>query len=97
MRVWVAADAEGLRALRAGDPLPGERIVAQSEDEEHEHDALLTAAESGSVVVVAEVRDEEDLTLDLVQAFHLDADGSGDLAWYATQELDDVLAQLTAT
>lgn len=94
MRVWVAADAAALRHLRDGSPLPGERIAAESEDEAHEHEAMLAAAESGPVVVVAELDEDADLTLDLVQALHVDADGSGELAWFATQEIDEVVGLL---
>ncbi|MGJ9413434.1 hypothetical protein ACHAAC_12080 [Aeromicrobium sp. CF4.19] len=95
MRVWVAADAELVRALREGAALTGERIAAESEDEAHEHEALLAAAERGPVVVVAEVGEDDALTLDVVHAFHVDADGSGDLAWYATQEIGDVIAAVS--
>ncbi len=94
MRVWVAADAAALLELRDGKPLPGERIVAESEDEAHEHEAMLAAAETGPVVVVAELPDDADLLLDVVEALHVDADGSGELAWYATQEIDEVVALL---
>lgn len=93
MRVWVGTDASGLRTLLAGEPLPGERLQAESEDEEHEHEAMLRAAEHGVAVVVAEVDAEEPLTLDVVHAVHVD-DGTGDLAWYATQEIDVALAAL---
>jgi hypothetical protein len=50
--------------------------------------------------VVAEVDHPEDgddqmVTLDEVVALHVDIDGSGDLAWYATQEIDVVLDVLS--
>lgn len=91
MRVWVGTDVAGLRALDCGEPLLGERISAQSEDEEHEHEAMLTAATAGSAVVVAEVDRHEDLTYLTVQAFHVDLDGSGLLAWFASQEIAQVI------
>lgn len=94
MRVWVAADAAALRNLKDGSPLVAERVAAESEDEAHEHEAMLAAAEAGPVVVVAELDDDAELTVDLVQALHVDADGSGELAWYATQEIDEVVALL---
>ena len=34
---------------------------------------------------------DDPFTLAQVASFHLDADGSGDLAWYAPQELDQVI------
>ena len=34
------------------------------------------------------------MTLDDIVSFHLDIDGTGDLAWYATQEIDAVLSTL---
>ena len=95
MRVYVGTDASGLRALLAGEPVPGERVVAPSEDEQDEFDALETAADDGPVVVTAEVASEDaPVTLDVVEALHVDSDGSGDLAWYATQELETVLSLL---
>ncbi|MEH3034021.1 MAG: hypothetical protein PGN07_08260 [Aeromicrobium erythreum] len=92
MRVYVALDAAALARLDAGEPAQGERFVAASEDEQDEFDALETAAEHGRVVAVAEVDAEDDpVTLAEVEALHVDADGSGDLAWYATQEIGAVL------
>lgn len=96
MRVWTGVDASALRTLRDGGSLAGALVRAASEDEQDEHDALLAAAEDGPVVVVAEVADGADVDLDAVEAFHVDADGSGQLAWYATQELDQVLEVLDA-
>lgn len=91
----MGADAAGLARLRDGEALGGHTVTAQSEDEEHELDALLEAADAGPVVVVAEVASADaPVTLDWVAALHVDPDGSGDLAWYASQELDDVLALL---
>ena len=54
--------------------------------------AMSAAAETGPVVVAADIEAEfQPLTLDQVAAFHVDVDGTGDLAWFATQELDQVL------
>ncbi len=74
--------------------------ASASDDEEDEFAALAAASEAGSVVVVAEVDDPDDgddqaITLDEVAAVHVDVDGSGDLAWYATQEIDVVLDLLS--
>ncbi|KQY59955.1 hypothetical protein ASD11_10650 [Aeromicrobium sp. Root495] len=95
MRVYLGTDAAGLRALLAGEPLTGERVAPESDDEQDEFDALSTAADDGPVVVTAEVEQPDDaVTLDLVAALHVDADGTGDLAWYGVQELQAVIALL---
>ncbi len=92
MRAYLAADREALEALRRGDPLTLQPFVPESEDEADEFAALSAAAENAPVVVAADIEAEfQPLTLDQVAAFHVDADGTGDLAWYATQELDVVL------
>lgn len=94
MRVYLTADAAALRSLRDGTSVTLPAFVAASDDEEDEFAALSQAGAAG-VVVVAEI-DREDLPVGLgdVEALHVDADGSGDLAWYATQEIDEVLALL---
>jgi hypothetical protein len=99
VRVWVGVDAERLRALRDGAPLGGEVVAAESDDEQHELEALEAAAEDGPVVVVAEVDaaadgSTADVTLADVEALHVAVDGSGSLAWYAPQEIDTVLGLL---
>ena len=95
MRVYLAADAAALRALRDAEPVTLQPHVPNSEDELDEFTALSEAAESGPVVIAADIHNEfEPLTLDRVASFHLDVDGTGDLAWYATQELDQVLDAL---
>lgn len=91
MRIYIGTDAEGLEALRTGQ-LDGAAVLAESEDEEHEYEAMLAAAEDGPVVVVAEIdQDDQPVTLREVVALHTDIDGSGDLAWFAPQELDAVI------
>lgn len=100
MRLYLAADAAALRSLRDGASVTLPAFAAASDDEEDEFAALAAASEAGSVVVVAEVDDPDDgddqtITLDEVVAVHVDADGSGDLAWYATQEIDVVLELLS--
>lgn len=92
MRAYLAADRDALEALRRGDPLTLQPFVPDSEDEEDEFDALSAAADAGPVVIAADITAEfQPLTLDQVASFHVDADGTGDLAWYATQELDQVI------
>jgi hypothetical protein len=92
VRLYLAADAAALRALRDGGSVTLPAFRAASEDEEDEFAALSQAGEDAAVVVAVEAdRDDQPVTLRDVQAFHVDADGSGDLAWYATQEIDEVL------
>ncbi len=91
VRVWAGVDVDVLRALRDGAPLADGLVAAESDDEGHEYEALLAAAEDGPVVVVAEVAEGADVTMADVEALHVDADGSGDLAWFAPQEVDAVL------
>ena len=96
MRLYLTADAAALRSLRDGASVTLSAFAAASDDEEDEFTALAAAAETANVVVVADVDDPDDgddqtITLDQVVAVHVDLDGSGDLAWFATQEIDDVL------
>lgn len=96
-RVYAPAELEHLRTLAQEEPLEIEVLVAASEDEEDEYDALLVAAEEARVVITAELDDADaPIRPRDVRSFHLDADGSGDLAWYAPEELDQVLALLDA-
>ena len=94
MRVWTGVDAAGLAALRDGAAIEEPLVAAESDDEQHEYEALLAASEDGPVVVVAEVDEDAPVTLADVEAFHVDADGSGHFGWYAPQEIDQVLAAL---
>ena len=94
MRVYLGTDSGGLRALRDGS-LDAPAVLAESDDEQHEYEAMLAAAEDGPVVVVAEIdHDEQPVALRDVVSFHTDIDGSGDLAWFAAQEIDAVLDHL---
>lgn len=96
MRIYLAADAPALRSLRDGGSVALSAVPAVSDDEADEFAALSKAAENSAVVVVAEVgRADQPVTLREVEALHVDADGTGDLAWYATQEIDDVLELLS--
>lgn len=91
-RVYAAADEAALKVLAAGAEVRLTAHVAASEDEEDEYEALRTAADEGAVVVTAVVESESSpIRLELVESFHVDADDSGDLAWYARQEIDAVL------
>ena len=95
MRVYFAAEASALASLRAGNAVRVPAYAPASEDELDEFAALSEAAEAGSVAIAADVDDPDaSFTLEQVASFHLDADGSGDLAWYAPQELDQVITLL---
>lgn len=94
MRIYVAIDAMLLEQLAAGARISAPAWHADTDDEEDEHAALATAAEHAAIVVAADVSGSDDgLTLEDVASFHVDLDGSGDLAWYATQEIDAVLRE----
>ncbi|WP_165570549.1 hypothetical protein [Aeromicrobium sp. IC_218] len=97
MRIYAGVTRDELEALHTqGTALAGERFVAATDDEEDEAAALEAAAEAGDAAVVAELDDEDaPIALDDVDSIHVDADGTGDLAWYARQELGAVLEALT--
>ena len=100
MRLYISAGAEALRSLRDGASVTLPAFAAASDDEEDEFAALAAAAEGSPAVVVAEVDqpdegDDQSVTLDQVDAIHVDVDLSGDLAWFATQEIDEVLRLLS--
>lgn len=96
MRVYVGLTRDDLLTLADGGAVtPAESFVAASVDEEDELAALEEAAEHGDVAAAAELDDPDGpVTLADVASLHLDVDGSGDLAWYATQEIAAVIAEL---
>lgn len=95
MRVYLAADADDLRRLAAGETLAHEQLVAASDDEEDELAALEEAVEAGPVAVAAEIEVEDaPVALTHVQAFHVALDDSGHLQWFGADELDAVLELL---
>lgn len=92
MRVYLPIDLDHLQALAAGTAIEVEGYLPSSTDEEDELAALETAAEESRVVAVAEATDPDGpITLDLVEALHVAADDSGDLAWFGTQEIAAVI------
>lgn len=93
MRIYVAVDAELLELLAAGGRISAPAFRAESEDEEDELAALEEAAQHGTVVAAADVDGTDDVTLEDVASFHVDLDGTGDLAWFATQEIDAVIRE----
>jgi hypothetical protein len=95
MRVYLPAGLAALVQLRDGQSVRLPAVIPASDDELDEFDALSEAAEQGDVVVAADVDGPDSpVSLDRVASLHLDADGSGDLAWYASQELDQVIELL---
>lgn len=92
MRVYAGARREDVVRLAHEEQIDLETVQPDSEDEEDEFAAMEEAARRGIVVIAADVDDPVGpIELAHVAAWHVDADGSGDLAWYATQELDHVL------
>ncbi len=93
VRVYLALTRDDLTALEAGRSVtPAEAFVAASLDEEDELAALEEAAEHGDVGAAAELDDPDGpVRLVDVASFHLDIDDSGDLAWFATQEIAAVI------
>lgn len=97
MRVYLPIGAAELAALHAGDAIVVEGYLAASVDEEDELAALETAADDAPAVAVAEVEDPDGpVSLVDVEALHVAADDSGDLAWFATQEVAAVLELVRA-
>jgi hypothetical protein len=104
MRVYQPSTLTELAAAHAAGSMQpdDDAVVSESEDEEDEYAALMTAADLSTqrlagladglrrrVVVVLEAGATE------ILAVHADttddADPAGDLAWWATQEIDSLL------
>ncbi len=106
-RVYVPTTLSGLAGFVADGSVPGSapRVTAADDAEESEYTALMEAADASAamltgsgrrVVVVAEVADASGaIAMDRVVAVHVDTeDDAGeddDLAWFATQEIPDLL------
>jgi hypothetical protein len=109
-RVYVPTTLDGLAGfvLEGGIPEAAERFEAADDSEEGEYDALMAAADTSAellqgpgrrVVVVAETSEPTGvIAMRLVVAVHVDteddADPDADLAWYATQEIADLLPEV---
>lgn len=92
MRIYLSAEAKDLRELRDGGSVLGVTQLPRSDDEAGEFDAMMAAVVPGCAVLVAEVESVADpVELTNVAALHVDLDGSGDLAWFAAQEIDEVI------
>jgi Family of unknown function (DUF6912) len=108
VRLYLPTTLAGLADLHAAGSIPEsvDRFTPEDDDEQSEYLALMSAADvsaellGGSgrrVVVVAEVRDPSAVVpLSAVVAVHADvadfSDPDDDLAWFATQEIPDLLA-----
>ena len=106
-RVYVPTTLAGLAGFVSDGSVPqsAPRITAADDSEESEYSALMEAAVASAalltgagrrVVVVAEVADSAgDIAFERVVAVHVDteddADEDDDLAWFATQEIPDLL------
>lgn len=97
MRVYLGLTRDELIALEAGGSVtPAEAFVAASTDEEDELAALEEAAEHGAAAAAAELDDPDGpVALTDIASLHVDLDDSGDLAWFATQEIAAVIQALT--
>jgi len=109
VRVYVPATLASLGEYAAAGVIPesAERVTAAEEDEESEYLALMSAADVSAellggpgrrVVVVAELSDAAGpIPMARVVAVHADpedfTDPDEDLAWYATQEIPDLVRQ----
>ncbi len=108
MRVYLPLTLERLAEYDATGAVPAdvERYVAEDESEEAEYAALMTAADASNdllgapgrrVVLAADVDESAGAVLKQTwAAVHVDvdddADPDDDLAWYATQEISELLA-----
>lgn len=98
MRIYLPATLGDVETLAAGGAVTTEAFVPATEDEDSEFTAFGEAAEHGVAVISADVAaSDEPVTMDNVASFHVDLDGSGNLAWFATQEVDAVLLALRST
>jgi hypothetical protein len=108
IRVYIPATLAALAAYADAGSVPAEaaRLTSPDETEEAEYATLMDAAASSRellggpgrrVVVVAEVASADGaVPMDRVVAVHVDledgADDEDDLAWYATQEIPDLIS-----
>ena len=105
MRVYQPSTLTELAATYAAGSVPpdAEAVVSDSESEDDEYAALMTAADLSSARIfelpdglrrrVVVVLEEGDTRILAVHADPVDdADADDDLAWYASQELDSLLS-----
>ena len=110
VRVYLPLTLPDLAAHHASGQIPEtvDHFTADAEDEESEYAALMSAADASAellggagrrVVAVAEVpQPAGQIPMSLVVAVHVDVadftDPDDDLAWFATQEIPDLVAGL---
>lgn len=95
MRAYAPVGAPEVAALQLGESVTVELVVPATESDDDEFAALEQAASEAPVVAAIDVDDVPcAFRLADVAAFHLDADGSGQLQWFARQEIDAVLDAL---
>ena len=105
MRVYQPSTLTELAAAYAAGSVPpdAEAVVSDSESEDDEYAALMTAADLSAARIfelpdglrrrVVVVLEEGDTRIHAVHADPVDdADADDDLAWYASQELDSLLS-----
>ena len=105
MRVYQPSTLTELAATYAAGSVPpdAEAVVSDSESEDDEYAALMTAADLSAARIVGlatglrrrvvVVLEEGDTRILAVHADPVDdADADDDLAWYASQELDSLLS-----
>lgn len=98
MRIYLSAALSDLEALAGGGAIDPSRVIPAGEDEEAEFEAFSEASAGAAAVVAADVdHSDAPVTLAEVASFHVDLDGTGDLAWFATQEIDAVLLAVRNT
>lgn len=98
IRIYLSAALGDVEALAAGQAVTAEVFTPASDDEEGEFVAFGEASRRGAVVIAADVETYgAPVNIDNVASFHVDLDDSGDLAWFATQEIDAVLLVLRST
>ncbi|MBC7594142.1 MAG: hypothetical protein H7288_09420 [Kineosporiaceae bacterium] len=98
IRIYLSATLGDVEALAAGQAVTADAFMPASDDEEGEFAAFGEASQHGPVVIAADVEaGGAPVTIDDVASFHVALDDSGDLAWFATQEIDAVLLALRST
>lgn len=91
MRAYLPASRSQVDELAGGAKIHGGLIFPASDDEVAEFEAMAEAADQGVVVIAVDVSvTDEAVELANIASWHVDLDASGFLAWFATQEIDQV-------
>lgn len=95
MRIYLPLSLADVESLAAGGSVTTATFLPASDDEADEFTAFNAAAAAGDGVIAADVTTPNDaVALDAVASFHVAVDDTGDLAWYAVEEIDAVLELL---